>query len=165
MNEPEPFPTPTGTVARILLHPEEFGNEVLEAFARLAKSALQAAVVVALSAFALFVVVRLAVWVRDRRLASEGRLVRVIPPPDVDAKGAQVFWMGMLALLHPWWKRLLLGQPFLVWQIEGRHEEISISVWVPKRVPPGVIERTVETAWPGARTVVEKAERDRKSVV
>ena len=34
---------------------------------------------------------------------------------------------------------------------------MSIRLWVPGTIPPGLIERAVEAAWPGAHTVTAPA--------
>jgi hypothetical protein len=89
---------------------------------------------------------------RDRRIGRGARIIRVLPPPQVDPQRARHLWMALHALLRPWWRRLISGQPRLAWEICGRPEEIEITIWVPRIVPPGLVERAVEVAFPGART-------------
>lgn len=157
MNEEDPF-TPKGPLTDLFLDPEGFFGRVLQSLSDFAGGALTTLLIVTAVVIFVVVVAKVLFWIRDRRLAAGGRIVRIVPPPEVTPKAAQVFWMGMLSLLRPWWKRLILGQPFLVWQIEGRHEEIGISVWVPKRVPPGLVERAAEAAWPGSRAIAAESE-------
>jgi hypothetical protein len=93
----------------------------------------------------------LLVW-RDRRMRGDARRIRVLPPPEADSQQARLLWMSLHALLRPWWKRLLLGQPHVDFEIVGQPEEIEVALWVPRGVPPGLVERAVEVAFPGART-------------
>ena len=52
------------------------------------------------------------------------------------------------------------GQPHLGWEYAwagGDAAGMSIRLWVPGTIPPGLIERAVEAAWPGAHTVTAPA--------
>ena len=93
-------------------------------------------------------------WIirRDRRLMDGARRVRVLSPAEIDPIGARTLWMGLHALLRPWWRRLLSGQPHLAWEIVATSEDVEVSLLVPEIVPPGLVERVVEASWPGART-------------
>ncbi|MFJ3779821.1 type IV secretory system conjugative DNA transfer family protein [Streptomyces sp. NPDC090075] len=46
----------------------------------------------------------------------------------------------------------MTGQPHLAWEYVFDSETIRICLWVPGVIPPGIVERAVEAAWPGART-------------
>jgi DNA helicase HerA-like ATPase len=109
---------------------------------------------VAAAAAALVALIVAAAWRawRDRRLIRNARRIRILPPGEADPSGAATLWMGLHALLRPWWRRVLWGQPHLAWEITARPEEVEVSVWVPRSVPPGLVERAVEASWPGART-------------
>lgn len=93
-------------------------------------------------------------WRRHCRqvLALNARLITVLPPPGADPAGAEALWTNLLGLLRPAWRRLLTGQPHVSWEYIFDREEIRIRLWVPGVVPPGLVERAVEAAWPGART-------------
>jgi hypothetical protein len=95
---------------------------------------------------------------RDRRLMEGSRRIRVLSPTEIDPAGARTLWMGLHALLRPWWRRLLWGQPYLAWEIVATSEDVEVSVQVPKVVPDGLVQRVIEAAWPGART--QKGEGD-----
>lgn len=99
-------------------------------------------------------------WIirRDRDLMREARRFRVLSPTEVDPAGARTLWMGLHALLRPWWRRLLCGQPYLAWEVVATSEDVEVSVQVPKVVPDGLVQRVVEASWPGART--QKGEGD-----
>jgi hypothetical protein len=61
--------------------------------------------------------------------------------------------MSLHSLLRPWWRRALFGQPHLAWEVVARPEQVEVGLWVPRAVPPGLVERAVDAAWPGARAV------------
>jgi hypothetical protein len=152
---PRPIPTPTGTVPRLLDDLLEDPWEVLRYIGEWSLGAARVALVataVLLTILALGLVAR--AW-RDRRLRRDARRIRVLPPAEVEPGGAKTLWMGLHALLRPWWRRLLWGQPHLAWEITARPEQVEVSMWVPKSVPPGLVERAIEVAWPGARTAAD----------
>ncbi|HEY3942560.1 MAG TPA: hypothetical protein VGL60_08745, partial [Acidimicrobiales bacterium] len=93
-----------------------------------------------------------------RRLADGARLVRVLAPPDVDPHGAATLWTNLVALLRPAWRRALGGQPHLGFELVATDAGLTIAWWVPGTIPPGLVERAVEAAWPGARTDTVPAE-------
>ncbi|MPZ16213.1 MAG: type VI secretion protein, partial [Chloroflexi bacterium] len=107
----------------------------------------------ALSLALIFVVVAIVRAQRKRSHASGARRIAILPPPDVAANGALTLWMGLHAILRPAWRRLLSGQPHLAWEVVAEPDAIEIFLWVPRAVPPGLVERAVESAWPGARTI------------
>ncbi|MFD8716919.1 type IV secretory system conjugative DNA transfer family protein [Streptomyces sp. NPDC059629] len=87
-----------------------------------------------------------------RMLGADARVVSVLPPPTADPAGAEALWANLLGLLRPAWRRRLTGQPHLAWEYAFDRETIRIRLWVPGTVPPGMVERAIEAAWPGART-------------
>ncbi|WP_040713587.1 type IV secretory system conjugative DNA transfer family protein [Nocardia takedensis] len=94
----------------------------------------------------------LVVW-RRGRLGADARHITVLTPPEVDAKGALAFWAHLIGQLRPAWARVLFGQPHLGFEYSVTPEEgAAIRLWVPGLVPPGLIERAVASAWPGAHT-------------
>lgn len=91
--------------------------------------------------------------VRRARLGRGARQVTVLCPPAVDPVGAQALWSHLVGLLRPRWKRLLLGQPHLGFEYRVTGEAgVTLAIWVPATVPPGLVERAVASAWPGTRT-------------
>ncbi|MBL7491180.1 ATP-binding protein [Frankia sp. AgB1.9] len=89
---------------------------------------------------------------RHTRLATGARVVEVLVPPEVTAGGAGAFWGQMAGLLRPPLDRLIYGQPHLGWEIVAGQSGTAFRLWVPGQVPPGLVERAVQAAWPGART-------------
>ncbi|WP_051162797.1 type IV secretory system conjugative DNA transfer family protein [Nocardia brevicatena] len=90
---------------------------------------------------------------RRRRLRARARQITVRTPPEVDAKGALAFWAHLIGQLRPAWARALLGQPHLGFEYTVTPEKGAvIRLWVPGAIPPGLIERAIASAWPGAHT-------------
>ncbi len=150
-------PTPSlpgGPLTRYLLDPGDTARRLLrsgrDALAH-AAPVLVAIVAAIVCSYLVFLLLRAR---RSRKVGGSARRIHILPPPDVDPQSALVLWMGLHALLRPWWKRFTGGQPHLSWEVTGRPEEIEFALWVPKQVPPGLIERAVEVAFPGARTAL-----------
>lgn len=91
---------------------------------------------------------------RATALARGARSVTVLAPPEVDTAGATTLWANLVELLRPPWRRLLEGQPHLAFELAWSEEGLRVGFWVPGPVPPGLVERAVEAAWPGAATSV-----------
>lgn len=87
---------------------------------------------------------------RDRRVGDDARVIRVGVPPDVERGGAELLWSVLHDILRPPLKRFLEGQPHLSWEITADELGTAFQLWVPRQVPPGLIERAVSAAWPGA---------------
>jgi len=102
-------------------------------------------------------------WLRRRQhaaFAEAARQVTVLAPPQAGPAGAAALWGHLTGLLRPRWARLLSGQPHLGWEYTwagGTAAGMTIRLWVPGTLPPGLIERAVEAAWPGAHTVTSPA--------
>ena len=153
---------PDGQVTRfvwnLLLHPDKFWDRIWGAFTDWlgAVAPLVITTTVTLAAMSLTAVAL--IRLRDRRLARDGRRIRILPPPDVPTDGASVLWTALHGLIPPRWKRLLIGQPSLAWEVRASSDETEISLWVPRAVPPHLIEGALEAAWPGASLL--EAEED-----
>ena len=94
-------------------------------------------------------------WRRRRiqqRLATDARLVTLLLPPTVDPAGAITVWSNLVGLLRPGWRRWWSGQPHLAFEFLFTAAGVHIRLWVPGLVPPGMVERAIEAAWPGAHT-------------
>ncbi len=92
--------------------------------------------------------------------AGAARQVTVLAPPQAGPAGAAALWGHLTGLLRPAWARWRHGQPHLGWEYTwagGDAAGMSIRLWVPGTIPPGLIERAVEAAWPGAHTVTAPA--------
>jgi TraM recognition site of TraD and TraG/Type IV secretion-system coupling protein DNA-binding domain len=99
-------------------------------------------------------------WVgrrRHARLAENARQVTILAPPEADPAGPQALWGHLTGLLRPAWRRLAAGQPHLSFEYAWTRAGVTISLWVPGSVPPGMAERAVESAWPGTCTATTPA--------
>ncbi|MGH8996767.1 MAG: type VI secretion protein, partial [Acidimicrobiales bacterium] len=155
---PSPAPTPPGLLGRYLIHPgaetAHLAHEIGHALAVLATHLGPPALGIVLMAVVVVAVSRRRAAVA---MASGARQVRVLAPPEVDPDGAGVLWSNLVALLRPAWRRAMGGQPHLGFEITAGPSGLGISLWVPSTVPPGLVERAVEAAWPGARTTTTPA--------
>ncbi|WP_243769937.1 helicase HerA domain-containing protein [Amycolatopsis acidicola] len=98
-------------------------------------------------------------WVRrcHDRMATDARVITVLAPPEVDPDGAAAFYSNLVGLLRPGWKRRVRGQPHIVWEYVFSQAGVALRVWLPGVVPPGMAERAIEAAWPGAHTQTKPA--------
>ena len=141
---------PGGTVARLarlLLH-------ALAAWGPAAGAVLAAAAAAVIGGRA---------WLRRRRhqvFADGARQVVILAPPLADPAGGETLWGHLTGLLRPAWARWWHGQPHLGWEYSwtgGAGGGLQISMWVPGIIPPGLVERAVEAAWPGSHAVASPA--------
>jgi hypothetical protein len=117
---------------------------------------------------ALVTVVVAAVWLGARewwwrrrlvRWSAHARLVEVMPPPVVDPAGGPALWGHLVGLLRPAWARAVSGQPHVAFEYTWTGPVASMRIWVPGVIPPGLIERAVQAAWPGVHTATGPAGR------
>ena len=150
---PQPVPAPTGPLGHYLTHPGATTAQLLHHLAHVAAHlALTAGPPAAAVALAGLIVVTVCRRVQSRRMGDGARLVKILTPPDVDPQGAATLWTNLVALLRPAWRRLLGGQPHIGFELASTDGGLTIALWVPGPIPPGLVERAVEAAWPGART-------------
>jgi len=159
---PSPSPVPPGgPPGRYLVNPGGYTAHL----GRLLLSALAHYGPVAgpLLAVAVTAVIAGRAWLRRRQhaaFAAAARQVTVLAPPQAGPAGAAALWGHLTGLLRPAWARWWHGQPHLGWEYTwagGDAAGMSIRLWVPGTIPPGLIERAVEAAWPGAHTVTAPA--------
>ena len=159
---PGPSPAPPGGPAgRYLTNPGGYTGHL----ARLLLSALAHYGPVAgpLLAVAVTAVLAGRAYLRRRQhaaFAEAARQVTVLAPPQAGPAGAAALWGHLTGLLRPAWARWWHGQPHLGWEYAwagGDAAGMTIRLWVPGTLPPGLIERAVEAAWPGAHTVTAPA--------
>ncbi|GAA4102281.1 type IV secretory system conjugative DNA transfer family protein [Nonomuraea soli] len=96
-------------------------------------------------------------WIHHVDLAPRARLIEISSPPRSDPEGALVLWRQLVGLLRPAWARFFTGQPHLVWEYHGSEAGVRIRLWVPGTIPPGIVEKAVQAAWPGATTTTSPA--------
>lgn len=144
--------TATSPLQRYLLNPAAATHALIERL----RDALLASLPFLIAAVAASLVVvacaRMVRRWRQGRLTRDGHFVNILAPPDSDPSGAEVLWANLVALLRPWGKRTLLGQPHVSFEYRWSEAGLGIGMWVPRCVPPGLVERAAEAAWPGCRT-------------
>jgi Type IV secretion-system coupling protein DNA-binding domain len=145
-------------VGRFLSHP----SQILARFAHAVLSAVVACGpwVGPLLLAAAAAVLAARVWLRRRQHAAftaGARTVTVLAPPQADAAGGETLWGNLAGLMRPPWARFWHGQPHLGWEYTWTPAGMTISLWVPGTVPPGMAERAIEAAWPGAHTITAPA--------
>ena len=91
-------------------------------------------------------------------MVANARQVTILATPAVDPAGGAALWSNLVGLLRPAWRRWLTGQPHIACEYVFSEAGVAIRLWVPGVVPPGLVERAVEAAWPGAHTRVGTAE-------
>lgn len=142
-----------GLAERLLTDPDrllsDFASRVLEAVAAVVGRYGPLAAAVAVVAAVFWLLLRCH---RSRRLAAEARFVSILAPPEVDPAGAEALWTTLHDLLRPAWRRLLAGQPHLAFELHWTLTGLHLGLWVPALIPPRLVERAVEAAWPAART-------------
>ncbi|MGW6123131.1 helicase HerA domain-containing protein [Nocardia sp. NPDC055165] len=140
-----------GWLGRALLAPGTALADLTEAVQQALGSVSGLGVVTAV--LAVLAAVRIVAEWRRRRLNAGARQITVLTPPEVDAKGALAFWAHLIGQLRPAWARVLWGQPHFGFEYTVTPEEgAAIRLWVPGAIPPGLIERAIASAWPGAHT-------------
>ena len=92
------------------------------------------------------------------KLVADARQVTVLAPPTVDPAGGAALWSNLVGLLRPAWRRWFTGQPHVACEYVFSEAGIAIRLWVPGVIPPGLVERAVEAAWPGVHTRVGTAD-------
>ena len=153
---PQPVPPPTlpsGPLGNYLTHPGATTSHIVHHLTHvvihLATTFGPAAAGLVLVGLVTLTVIR---RTQAHRMGEDARLVVVLTPPDVDPQGASTLWTNLVALLRPAWRRFLGGQPHLGFELTASDGGLTIAIWVPGQIPPGLVERAVEAAWPGART-------------
>jgi hypothetical protein len=142
-------------VGRWLLEPERPRREGLAFLERVLSILQHAAPILAGVLLAVVVVVLAVRFLVPRRPLDGARLVAVGMPPEVEPAGGLLLWQALHDLLRPGWARLLTGQPHLSWEVAASEAGTVFRLWVPVSVPPGLVERAVASAWPGASVTTQ----------
>jgi hypothetical protein len=111
--------------------------------------------------FSVLVVISQRRWLAGRRhaaLVADARQITVLAPPTVDPAGGAALWSNLVGLLRPAWRRAFSGQPHVACEYVFSEAGVAIRLWVPGVIPPGLVERAVEAAWPGSHTRVGPAQ-------
>jgi hypothetical protein len=157
-----PYPHPRRRLESWLLEPERPTREGLAVLDHALSIMERVAPLVAGVALATGAVVLLARFLVGHRPVdgAGARLVTVGVPPEVEPSGGLLLWQALHDLLRPRWARLLAGQPHLSWEVAASEAGTVFRLWVPGSVPPGLVERAVVSAWPGASVSTQPAEEE-----
>lgn len=147
-----------GFLVKLLLHPDEVGREALALIERVVREAAPIVVTLLGLAAGVWLASKLFIRLRDRRMTRSGRRIRILPPPSIPESGGLALWTALHGLIRPRLKRLLLGEPPIVWEVVARADDLEISLWVPESTSIDSVTRAIESAWPGSSLVkVESA--------
>jgi Type IV secretion-system coupling protein DNA-binding domain/TraM recognition site of TraD and TraG len=138
------------TVAHLLQNPDAPLHSLGRAASRVGEALVPLAPWLALAGVTAAVLARLAFGLRERRLAHGARVIEIGVPPELDEKAALTLWSALHDLLRPPWRRLLSGQPNISWEIAADQKGTRFRLWTPRAIPPGLLERAIASAWPGA---------------
>ena len=137
----------------LLLNPSGYSRHLLRAALHIMMTTgLSAGLPATLAAVIALAVRSVILRRRHARVALHARQVVILAPPVASPDGALVLWTHLTGLLRSPWRRLISGQPHLAFEYLWTDAGAQISMWVPGTVPPGLAERAIEAAWPGALT-------------
>lgn len=139
-------------LVRFLRNPSHELRHALVSLAHTLERLLPLALGLVAAALALLVARAVLARLREQRLARDARLLELAVPPELDTQGALLLWSSLHDLLRPRFARLLTGQPQLAWEIAADEAGTRFRIWIPAAVPPGLVERTLASAWPGITT-------------
>src|SRR5437899_334728 len=90
--------------------------------------------------------------VRERERRRPGVLLDILPPESAtaDLRSWSRFYRSLFGISHPVLKRLLFGQPSVVFELWSQDGDLGARCWLPARLEP-MIGTLVRGALPGAR--------------
>src|SRR2546428_8567567 len=90
--------------------------------------------------------------VRERERRRPGVLLDILPPEgaSADLRSWKLFYQSLYAISHPWWKRLLFGQPSIVLELWSQDGDLGARCWAPERLER-MVTVLVRSAMPGAQ--------------
>jgi hypothetical protein len=139
-------------LVRFLRNPPHELARGLALFTHTLSHLLPVALAVVASAIAALVARDVLSRLRDARRAQGARLLELAVPPELDPDGALLLWSSLHDLLRPRMARLFAGQPQLAWEIAADERGSRFRIWIPATIPPGLVERTLASAWSGITT-------------
>lgn len=156
---PSPSPSdpsmPDGLLPRFILDPNKFMSEFYQDVFNALMSVGKVVLPVIAGGAVLFIVVRLAlVLLRARRMRRGGAgYIAILPPPDVDPKGATSLWRNLEGQLATGRVRsLIAGRPHVSFELTWSASGVGFGIWIPPFVSVTKVEQAVQAAWPGAAT-------------
>ncbi len=99
--------------------------------------------------------------VRERERRRPGVLLDILPPEgaSADLRSWKLFYQSLYAISHPWWKRLLFGQPSIVLELWSQDGDLGARCWAPARLER-VVTVLLRGAIPGAQLQPSSAQID-----
>jgi len=90
--------------------------------------------------------------VRERERRRPGVLLDILPPEgaSADLRSWKLFYQSLYAISHPWWKRLLFGQPSIVLELWSQDGDLGARCWAPARLER-MVTILLRGAIPGAQ--------------
>jgi hypothetical protein len=148
------------TVRHLLREPDDGWHALADLADRVLTHLVALVPELAIAALAVTLAVVLLGRLRGRGAARAGRVIEVGVPPDADPDGALLLWSALHDLLRPRLRRLLCGQPHLSWEIAAGRDGTVFRLWVPRSVPPGLVERALTAAYPGASITTDDTDTE-----
>ena len=146
---------PHGPLVRFLADPDAFFIATWNSIAGFFAAWWPVTVPATVALIGAFCGARQVLRLRHRRImAADARLIEIEVPPQVNPAAAEAFWAHLHALLRPTWRRVLCGQPHLVFEYRFCERTAQFAIWTPGVLPSTTVEAAIAAAWPGARTIV-----------
>lgn len=96
-----------------------------------------------------------------RRAAAAWRqgshYVTLSAPPEVEPVSAEAAWRQLGGIEQGPWSRFWFGQPCLIWEYAWIEARFTVRVWVPSKIDPAVVAKTLKARFPGADATVSEA--------
>jgi len=89
---------------------------------------------------------------RERERRRPGVLLDILPPDGAtaDMRSWTLFFRSLFAISHPWWKRLLFGQPWINLELWSQDGDLGARCWAPERLER-MVTVLLRSAMPGAQ--------------
>lgn len=90
--------------------------------------------------------------VRERERRRPGVLLDILPPEGAgaDLRAWALFFRSLYAIAHPWWKRWIYGQPWIVLELWSQDRDLGARCWAPARLER-MVTVLLRSALPGAQ--------------
>jgi hypothetical protein len=83
--------------------------------------------------------------------------VSLSAPPEVEPVSAGAAWRQLGGVEQGPWSRFWFGQPWLIWEYAWVEARFTVRVWVPSKIDPALVVKTLKARWPGADATVSEA--------
>jgi hypothetical protein len=90
---------------------------------------------------------------RQRRLAEDASVWRLVLPSEVDVGSVERLVLALHGVLRPRLRRLLEGQPWFAVELVASSAGVEVQLWVPAAAGVELVSAQVEAAWPGVQLI------------